>query len=287
MPHCSYVEMYSGYLEAGDGREHHYVYVPHESDPDAPVVFWFNGGPGCSSMIGFIQEHGPCVFMEESDATPQDNPYSWHHNSSIVYMESPAGVGYNKFDGKRAYTDENTSEDNLQATIEFFKRFPELKDNDLYLAGESYAGIYIPWLAYRILDHNDALSPNSEERINLKGLAIGNGVTNWKFDCTPQLMEMALAFGLIDTTLQKKLDDAECDWSYFDIKGPKGLKCTKLFADVQLKMKDIYPYDLFRLPESYYNKDTKAGPLSPKARLETGEDRPTQASSVSKFWEAM
>ena len=87
--------------------------------------------------------------------------------------------------------------------------------------------------------------------------------------------------------MQKKLDKAECNWENFDIKGPSGLTCTKLFAEVQLKMKDIYPYDLFRLPESYYNKDTKAGPLSPKARLDTGEPRLTQASTVSKFWSLM
>jgi hypothetical protein len=44
----------------------------------------------------------------------------------------------------------------------------------LYIAGESYAGTYIPYFAKGILDHN-ANVPAGEIVYNLKGLAIGNG----------------------------------------------------------------------------------------------------------------
>ena len=56
--------------------------------------------------------------------------------------------------------------------LDFFNKFPEYKKSPFFLAGESYAGKYIPDLAVLIDRYNlDAASP-----INFKGMMIGNGV---------------------------------------------------------------------------------------------------------------
>ncbi len=44
--------------------------------------------------------------------------------------------------------------DNYKALLAFFNKFPNLKKNDFYITGESYAGIYIPYLAYEIMNRN-------------------------------------------------------------------------------------------------------------------------------------
>lgn len=46
------------------------------------------------------------------------------------------------------------SKDALKALMSFYAKFPTLISNDLYIAGEGYAGIYVPYLAYQIYNDN-------------------------------------------------------------------------------------------------------------------------------------
>ncbi|CAN1339478.1 Serine carboxypeptidase 3 [Linum perenne] len=57
----------------------------------------------------------------------------------------------------------------------FFTEHPELAENDFYITGESYAGHYIPAFASRVHRGN---KNNEGIHINLKGFAIGNGLTD-------------------------------------------------------------------------------------------------------------
>ena len=70
----------------------------------------------------------------------------------MLYIESPGGVGYSYCESSRmcASSDATSSLDNLEALLSFFEKFPGFLGNDLYLSGESYAGVYVPYLAYRI-----------------------------------------------------------------------------------------------------------------------------------------
>lgn len=177
-------KMYSGYLsvEGSDTKQIHYMFVESQNDPsNDPVVLWLNGGPGCSSMFGFIMEHGPVVFAENTLNTMIINEGSWSKISNMLFLDSPAGVGFSKAADLDFYTnDDQTSIDSLSALKSFFKGFPEYKKNKFYISGESYAGVYIPLLANLVLDYN--LSTDSDNIINLKGLLVGNGVTDTEID---------------------------------------------------------------------------------------------------------
>lgn len=85
-------------------------------------------------------------------------------------------MGFSKGFRNDTYNDATVSEDNYQALIDFFRKFPNLKNNDFYISGESYAGIYVPYLAKKILDMNKL--PSSETKINLKGFLVGNACTD-------------------------------------------------------------------------------------------------------------
>ena len=143
-------QSYSGYLDVSPGKALHYVFIESQGDStNDPVVVWFNGGPGCSSLLAFLQEHGPFV-IDDNSTTIIQNPYPWTTNASMLYIESPAGVGFsvgnNTSDLK--HSDMSQSKDAFAALESFYKKFPERLPNDLFVSGESYGGIYVPYLSW-------------------------------------------------------------------------------------------------------------------------------------------
>lgn len=191
-------DMYSGFLDVPNskGKQLHYVFVESQNDPaNDPLILWLNGGPGCSSMDGLFYEHGPYIFINNS-TTLVKNPYSWNTNASVIYLEAPAGVGFSPLgDVSNNYTtDQITAHDNLLALLQFFKGFYEYRHLPFYITGESYAGIYVPTLALSIVNYN-LYTPYRP--INLQGIAVGNGCTDWNYDTNPAFMHMLWTYGMM------------------------------------------------------------------------------------------
>ncbi|XP_004965775.1 serine carboxypeptidase 1 [Setaria italica] len=82
------------------------------------------------------------------------NPYSWSKVSSVIYLDSPAGVGlsYAK-DKSKPYTtgDLQTANDLHTFLLKWFQLYHKFLTNPFYIAGESYAGIYIPTLSHEVV----------------------------------------------------------------------------------------------------------------------------------------
>ena len=117
-------------------------------------MLWLNGGPGCSSLLGWITENGPAIF-KGSDDTLSMNEYSWNKLANIVYLESPGNVGFSYIDSfmptETYINDAISATENFQALMSFFNKFPSFKKNDFYISGKSYAGVYIRDLRKRSL----------------------------------------------------------------------------------------------------------------------------------------
>lgn len=82
------------------------------------------------------------------------NKFGWLNLTNLLFIDSPAGVGFSiNNDPKYQYNDANTLKDNLFALQFFFtNKFPNYAQSKFYIAGESYAGKYIPDLALKILN---------------------------------------------------------------------------------------------------------------------------------------
>ncbi|KAI4333073.1 hypothetical protein L6164_017923 [Bauhinia variegata] len=176
---------YGGYVtvDKSAGRAFYYYFVEAQHSKDtSPLLLWLNGGPGCSSLAyGAMQELGP--FRVNSDGkTLYKNRYSWHYAANVLFLESPAGVGFSYSNRSSDYAtngDRKTASDNYKFLVNWLERFPEYKTRDFYIAGESYAGHYVPQLAHTILYHNKKAN---KIIINLKGIMIGNAVINDETD---------------------------------------------------------------------------------------------------------
>ncbi|KAH9321498.1 hypothetical protein KI387_016137 [Taxus chinensis] len=65
----------------------------------------------------------------------------------------------------------NGAEDNYAFLVNWFKRFAQYRFRDFYIAGESYAGSYVPELAATILEHK---KKSQASFMNFKGVMVGN-----------------------------------------------------------------------------------------------------------------
>ncbi|KAJ8303416.1 hypothetical protein KUTeg_019812 [Tegillarca granosa] len=166
-----------------------------------PVVLWMNGGPGCSSDLGLLTEHGPFTVLRDGK-TLVYNKYSWNQVANMLYLEAPAGVGFSYSDDKNYTTDDDlVSMDNYVALQNFFKKFPEYRKNDFYITGESYGGIYVPTLSARVVD---------DQNFNFKGFAVGNGLSSDEMNDN-SIIYFAYYHGLIGDVLWGDLINYCCN----------------------------------------------------------------------------
>ncbi|KAL6655432.1 hypothetical protein ACP70R_006258 [Stipagrostis hirtigluma subsp. patula] len=168
---------YGGYVTVDEknGRALFYYFVEATQDAAAkPLLLWLNGGPGCSSLgYGAMIELGP--FRINSDnKTLTRNKNAWNNEANVLFLESPAGVGFSYSNTSSDYNksgDQRTADDAYVFLINWLERFPEYKGRAFYISGESYAGHYVPQLAATILNHN---IDSKGTIINLRAILVGN-----------------------------------------------------------------------------------------------------------------
>ncbi|KAL3269773.1 hypothetical protein HHI36_008833 [Cryptolaemus montrouzieri] len=218
---------YSGYFTVNKPFNSNlfFWFFPAESDfENAPVVLWLQGGPGASSMIGLFGENGP--FSVKTKKGLKLRQYSWTQTHSVIYIDSPVGTGFS-FTDKDGYAQNETQvgQDLYNALEQFFLLFPKLQANPFYVTGESYGGKYVPAISYTIHKNN----PTGKVKINLQGLAIGNGLS----DPLNQLKygDYLYQLGLIDTQALAQVKSYEDEGVKY-IQNKEWVKAFQLFDNL-------------------------------------------------------
>jgi serine carboxypeptidase-like clade 1 len=192
--------IYSGFISAGsdvqDGTNYTmqmwYMFVEADAPnpKDLPVILWSNGGPGASSAFGLFTELGPFTLSDQSMLfNPPKlfaNPYSWSKLANIVILNGPAPVGYSYCEPAGpggigtscgSWNDTRTAIHNIAFVEGFFAAFPEYAQNDVFVAGESYAGVYTAMIVDGLLEKQSPLK--------IRGLALVDACMGTEVLCGP------------------------------------------------------------------------------------------------------
>ncbi|OMJ79343.1 hypothetical protein SteCoe_20635 [Stentor coeruleus] len=248
-------QMYSGYLPIpnSNGRELYYIFTTSQNKPSTdPIVLWFNGGPGCSSLQGTFIENGPFMFGD-TNHTMYTNPYSWNRIANMLYFEIPAGVGYSMMGSiiNNSTNDAQTASDNLLGLQYWYTLFPEFSTNPFYISGESYAGVYIPFLASYILNSN-AKTPASA--IPIKGILVGNPITDYTVDAEAAWPSFLYWHQLIDDSIYFPWVNLNCSMVW-----PSNPACDPLSESMYDLFTGVNYYDIYKectpeQPMAFYKK---------------------------------
>jgi len=180
------------------------------------------------------------------------NPeFSWNTVANMLYLEAPAGsddpIGFSQciVDGEQPasckWNDVTQGEAYAHTLRAFYKAFPAYDSHDLYLAGESYAGQYLPNIANFIVN-NQTFS----DELNLKGLLVGNGC--WGGDATnvncngpnsdQNDLDMFFGKGMVSKIAYDK--------AYADCKFPStsGVECA---IALEAASKEVGPHNIYNV----------------------------------------
>ncbi|KAL7084934.1 hypothetical protein ACP275_14G253100 [Erythranthe tilingii] len=168
---------HAGYFKlphAKNARMFYFFFKSRNNKNNDPVVVWLSGGPGCSGSLALFYANGP--FRLTNNLSLIWNNFGWDKVSNLIYVDQPIGTGFSdtSYNGDFRESTEAASMDFYDFLQAFFKKHPRYAKNKFYMTGESYAGHYIPAFSARI---HQANKNKKSTYINIKGLAIGNGMT--------------------------------------------------------------------------------------------------------------
>jgi cathepsin A (carboxypeptidase C) len=142
-------KQYTGWLDVGNKHFFFWYFESTSKPAEDPLVLWLTGGPGGSSMLGMLQELGPCLINDYGNQTVY-NPYGWNKEANLLFVDQPAGVGFSYLEDGEAYPGTSfQAATDLHKFLQIFveQAFPDLLNNPFHITGESYGVRSLPLIA--------------------------------------------------------------------------------------------------------------------------------------------
>jgi carboxypeptidase C (cathepsin A) len=185
-------KQYSGFVPVTPDAKNNLFYYFVEADvftPETPTLIWLNGGPGASSLTGLFAENlGPQKILADGQLVANEHSLTKQYN--LLAVDNPVGSGFSyTLNGAYVKSEEEMREQFVAGLRKFFQLHPEYQKNPLWVTGESYAGKYVPNIAWAI--------HTSLPEVPLQGVIIGNGLYNATAGYS-KVRDYAFGAGVID-----------------------------------------------------------------------------------------
>lgn len=190
-----------------------YVAFTQDDRPETarPVTFFYNGGPGSSSVFVLLGSFAPRrIKTKMPDFTPpapyamEDNPDSLLDRSDLVFI-NPVGTGYSSAVAphkNREFWGTDTDADSLKEFIKRYLTKYSRWNSPKFLFGESYGTARSCVLAYKL----------HEDGVDLNGITLQSSILDYRrLDDSPSVLPTAAA----DAWFHKRVTPAPPDLAAF------------------------------------------------------------------------
>ncbi|KAI3896598.1 hypothetical protein MKX03_023173 [Papaver bracteatum] len=205
-----------------------YYFVKSERKPEEdPLIFWFSGGPRCSSLTGLAFEIGPINIEIDGNVGGLPklvlNRDSWTKIANVIFPDAPVytGFSYSKSSPNLYIGDKGSSKSSYEFVIKRLNEHPEFKS--------IYAGKIVPVVVQYLI--ND-IETQKYPFLHLKGYLLGNPISNRQLE-TNAGVPYAFGMGLLSYELfenflraDSAVNEENCKGKYinFDLDNPNCLK---------------------------------------------------------------
>jgi len=168
-----------------------------------PLIIWIQGGPGFSGV-----GHGNFAEIGPVDSYGNIRNHSWISEASLLFVDSPVGVGYSYVDSDmaRPTSDTGVAVDLVKCLADVLDKLPYLKSVPLYIFGQSYGGKIAAVFAHQL---HQAIS-SGEVVADLRGAAFGNSwvspehsMSNW----APFLKSLSVIDGHSEKIIRRAVNE--------------------------------------------------------------------------------
>ena len=225
--------MYSGLVDIDpsvDASIFYWFFLSPKPDYSTNLVLWFAGGPGGSGEGSIFGENGPLRWRRDSKGTLgiiSDIKNSMVDVSNVIYVDNPLGVGFSNSQ-EPITKGEQIGDYIVKFMLKFYELYPEQLNQGLIVAGNSYAGHFIPAAAKAIHEYNLHSSSN-ERKIPLKSLFVEDGYVN-PIVQRLSVKDIAFGAGLITPDLLPEYEVLEqsCEYAVYNSPSTAFEKCKSM-----------------------------------------------------------